>query len=366
MREIRDGKPILPEKFRANVPPALTNIMRRALARSRDDRYPDAAAMQGDLERYLKSSEALATSGELAAFLRRELPPMVGSDGDEATGKQEAGTENQSAGTEKQDVADTERQELADPEDVDDSQEDVDTAERDGPTQFRRPPVAFERPFSKTSLVPPLPHANRRAYVAAAVAAVTVAGVGLLALRPWRSQANPVIVVERPIPSPVVVPLPPPPPAPPPPAAPQLDIVSRPPGARVTIDRRALGTTPLRGHTLGEGAHAITVEKSGFQTRQLSVVVAPGEHRTLDVELRMTGKRGKRELKVSGGTLTVTTVPWSKVYDGNKLLGTTPLHNVRLSVGPHTLKFVNPEVPPVKRHVDVSAGEEIRLSLELK
>jgi serine/threonine-protein kinase len=68
---------------------------------------------------------------------------------------------------------------------------------------------------------------------------------------------------------------------------------------------------------------------------------------------------------VARGFLTVRTVPWSKVFDGARLLGTTPMANVPLSEGTHTLTFVNPDLPPTKKTVTVRAGEEQRVSLEL-
>jgi hypothetical protein len=365
--------------------------MRRALARSRDDRYPDAAAMQVDLERYLKSAVDLATAAELGAYLRRELPPSDEDEETPGTAQQAQGTQGQSQGTQKQEhateaqaPADTERQSLPPiPESMDTGDSEEETAERDGPTNVRRTlpddrrksgpaegtgPENFDRPYSGTSLVPPLPqHPNRRAYVAAAVAAFTVAGVGLLVLRPWKSQAQgPIIVVEPPPRAPVVRELAPPPPVETPPAPPAIDIVSRPPGARVTIDsRRVEGATPIRAHALTPGPHDISVEHTGFQPRQISLLVQPGEHRTLEVELHPVAVRRGRAATRPTGTLTVRTVPWSKVYDGARLLGTTPLANVPLSAGSHTLRFVNPDLPPQKRSVTVTAGDETRLSLEL-
>jgi hypothetical protein len=62
----------------------------------------------------------------------------------------------------------------------------------------------------------------------------------------------------------------------------------------------------------------------------------------------------------------VRTLPWSKVFDGARLLGTTPLANVPLAAGAHTLTFVNPDFPPLTRTIQVRPGEESRLSLELK
>jgi eukaryotic-like serine/threonine-protein kinase len=379
MREIRDGKPIVPERYRPDVPDALVAIMRRALARSRDDRYADAEAMQAELERYLKSADALATSSELGAYLRRELPPAAQDDGAEATGQQEQGTEAQAGGTEKQPRAATEPEPRAESESqaITLEEEDAQTEEREGPTNVRQPlPAApFDRPYSGTSLVPPLPQANRRAYVAAAVAAFTVAAIGILVLRPWRSQAaNPVIVVERPLPAPpdpVTQPLATPqalqrvePPTPP---LTLLDLDSHPRRATVYVDNRLLSAvTPVVNQGVPPGLHHITVARAGFLPRHLTLELDAGEHRTLDVELRAAPKHRGKTPHAPTGTLTVRTVPWSKVYDGSRLVGTTPLANVALTAGSHSLRFVNPDLPPVKRTVEVRAGEETRLSLEIK
>ncbi|MFO0666330.1 MAG: protein kinase [Polyangiaceae bacterium] len=43
------------------------------------------------------------------------------------------------------------------------------------------------------------------------------------------------------------------------------------------------------------------------------------------------------------GFLTLDTYPWTKVTEGGRVLGTTPLVRVQLSAGPHTLTFDNPE-----------------------
>jgi serine/threonine-protein kinase len=114
--------------------------------------------------------------------------------------------------------------------------------------------------------------------------------------------------------------------------------------------------------------HRVVVDKKGYTPRELAVPLGDGEHRTLDVELRPGAKRVVRVVKatVPQGFLTVRTVPWSKVFDGARLLGTTPMANVPLSEGTHTLTFVNPDLPPTKKSVTVRAGQEERVSLELK
>jgi hypothetical protein len=223
-------------------------------------------------------------------------------------------------------------------------------------------------------------HSTWRAFSAALVAAVGVVVVTLFAFRPWvTTRREPVIVrVPEPAQPPTRSPGRPKPDEPKPPKEtppvvvapkpPTLDILSRPGGARVTVDGEALrASTPIRAETFTAGKHTVLVDKRGFQPRKLTLVLGDAEHRTLDVELRPI-KRGSAPVPppTPSGLLTVRTVPWSKVFEGARLLGTTPMANVPLAAGAHTLTFVNPDLPPVKRTVTMRPDEETRLSLELK
>jgi eukaryotic-like serine/threonine-protein kinase len=420
MREIRDGKPIHPEKHRKDVPDELVNIMRRALQTSRDNRYASASAMQTDLEKYLKGAAALATPRELGEYVVRELPPTP-EEAPQATSAQPAGTQRQ---PQKQRTAvqvsarpptptpmqvplelhpDPPTPMMAPPREMAmvDSEQIPTTPDGDaGPTMPEMPsdmhladePPTNERLLpearsgrhgrgssSHTAVVPPLAHSPMRTYVAAFIAALTVGSITLLALRPWAGAKDPVfvkvpaapppIVVEKPAPAPAEIPLEAPVVVAQGAPAPTLDILSRPPGARVIVDGEALRTlTPIHAETFASGMHKVVVEKKGYTPRELAVQLGDGEHRTLDVELRPGAKRVVRvvQARVPQGYLTVRTVPWSKVFDGSRLLGTTPMAGVPLSEGTHTLTFVNPELPPVKRTVSVRAGQEERLSIELK
>ncbi|HEY2744362.1 MAG TPA: protein kinase [Polyangia bacterium] len=413
MREIRDGKPIHPEKHRRDVPDELVNIMRRALQTSRDNRYASASAMQTDLEKYLKGATALATSRELAEYIGRELPPTL-EESAPSTSAQPAGTQRQ-AQKQRTEVQVSARPPTPTPMRVPlepmsmerlpmeplpmvDSEKIPTTPDGEArmpampsdmhladepPTNERLLPEARSVKSGHTAVVPPLAQSPLRAYVAALVAGLTVAGVTLLALRPWAAAKDPVfvevpappppIVEEKPSPSPsefaphmminppVVVAQSAP--------APTLDILSRPPGAHVIVDGEALrAVTPIHAEQFASGMHKVIVEKRGYTQRELAVQLGDGEHRTLDVELRPGARRVVRVVqpKTPQGFLTVRTVPWSKVFEGARLLGTTPMANVPLGEGAHTLTFVNPELPPVKRTVTMRAGEEERLSIELK
>ena len=416
MREIRDGKPIHPEKHRRDVPEALVNIMRRALQTSRDNRYASASAMQTELEKYLKGATALATPRELGEYIVRELPPTP-DESAPTTSPQPAGTQRQpqKQRTEVQvsarpptplsvpiegnaDMVGTAHVMMAQPP-IDSEQipttpdgdagphempSDIHLAD-EPPTNERLLPEARSGKHgrgsaSHTAVVPPLAHSPLRTYVAALLAGLTVLGVTVLVIRPWRTTASDPVIVKVPVgPPPIVVEKPAPAPeemAINPPVvvaqsapAPTLDILSRPPGARVIVDGEELRTTtPIHAEQFTSGMHKVIVEKRGYMSRELAVQLGDGEHRTLDVELRPGAKRVVRVVqpKTPQGFLTVRTVPWSKVFEGARLLGTTPMANVPLAEGTHTLTFVNPELPPLKRSVTVRAGEEERMSIELK
>lgn len=67
------------------------------------------------------------------------------------------------------------------------------------------------------------------------------------------------------------------------------------------------------------------------------------------------------------GFLVINSQPWSEVRLGNKLLGNTPLKNVRLTSGRHVLTFRNPVSGLEKSvEVDVIANETKPLLVELK
>jgi serine/threonine-protein kinase len=67
------------------------------------------------------------------------------------------------------------------------------------------------------------------------------------------------------------------------------------------------------------------------------------------------------------GYLTLDTYPWTKVSDGSKVLGSTPLVHVALSAGSHTLTLENPD-QGIKQQttLTIKAGETVSKRLGLK
>ena len=63
------------------------------------------------------------------------------------------------------------------------------------------------------------------------------------------------------------------------------------PWANVTVDGRAVGTTPMRPLTLAPGAHVVVLTHSDFEPLTQKLVIAPGEARRLEFDFARDGKR---------------------------------------------------------------------------
>ena len=61
-------------RFRPDVPDALQRILNKALAKSRDDRYPDCRAMQTDLERFIHDAANPVAHNDLAQLVQTLAP----------------------------------------------------------------------------------------------------------------------------------------------------------------------------------------------------------------------------------------------------------------------------------------------------
>ncbi|RKH50371.1 PEGA domain-containing protein [Corallococcus sp. AB050B] len=66
-------------------------------------------------------------------------------------------------------------------------------------------------------------------------------------------------------------------------------------------------------------------------------------------------------------TLTVATRPWAEVFVDDQSRGYTPrLRELRLSPGPHRIRFANPLCEPVEETLDVAPGETVAREVSLR
>ena len=205
----------------------------------------------------------------------------------------------------------------------------------------------------------------------------------------------------------------------------RLSILTDPPGARVTVDARLRGVSPLVIDNLAEGEHTITVTSDAGSARRTVAVSAAvakevvfslprstaptagwlavaspfpvdiverdevigtsgtakimlpsGRHdvvlrndilgyaapQTIDV---VAGRTAAVEVTPPTGLLNVNATPWADVLIDGRPAGQTPLGNVKLAIGPHQITFRHPELGERTTQVVVAAHGVSRVAVNL-
>jgi hypothetical protein len=106
-----------------------------------------------------------------------------------------------------------------------------------------------------------------------------------------------------------------------------LDVAADVPGARVSLDGKALGAAPRLIIGLAPGAHRLRVELAGYETWEQDAHVIPNV--TTKLQARLV--RPPARLRVESD------VPDASVFLDQKFCGRTPLDLPDLSAGPHRL-----------------------------
>jgi serine/threonine protein kinase len=208
-----------------------------------------------------------------------------------------------------------------------------------------------------------------------------------------------------------------------------IDVKSEPVGARVTLDGKPVGVSPITLTDVKPGAHAIVVEgPNGSSARQVVQVVAGataailvpltaalpvsvpaagwitvesseelqvfeggkllGSTRTErimlpagahDIELRNDaagftttrmvqvppGKVAHVSVQLPDGSLSLNAVPWAEVWLDGQRIGETPVGNVAVRAGSHELIFRHPQHGEIRQTVVVKAGEIGRVTVNM-
>ncbi|MEN9355401.1 MAG: hypothetical protein RL318_2726, partial [Fibrobacterota bacterium] len=135
-----------------------------------------------------------------------------------------------------------------------------------------------------------------------------------------------------------------------------LRIQSEPVGAKVRMNNRFLGTTPLTVDTLGEGAYHLVFESAGFQGLERDVAVRSGQQSEV-----------KGVLKVLPGMLTVGSAPeGADVFVDDRRMGTTPLQVENLPPGTHPVRLEKAGFAAVRDAVTVRPGESVAWNAPMK
>ena len=171
-----------------------------------------------------------------------------------------------------------------------------------------------------------------------------------------------------------------------------LRVDSVPTGARVSIEGEFRGETPLSLDGLPVGELRVAVSLRGYRDWEGLAVLRNGQ----TVALAPTLSRARPGTRMSTtpedtvaavdtsdtdesedvaptpmaerasgtGELRVNTRPWSRVYVGERLLGTTPLGGVSLPAGRTNLRFVDRDGETHRSTVTIRAGEQETIFLD--
>jgi hypothetical protein len=138
----------------------------------------------------------------------------------------------------------------------------------------------------------------------------------------------------------------------------QLTIRTDPPGARVTIDGAANGTTPVTIDGLTPGTHSVALANDVSSVTQ-EVTVEAGT--TASLVVPMSAPQG---VPVSGW-ISVSAPSEVQVYEDSRLLGTSESDRIMVSAGKHEFMLVNDALAyRTTRSVVVSPGKVSAIRLE--
>ncbi|HEY7287591.1 MAG TPA: PEGA domain-containing protein [Vicinamibacterales bacterium] len=136
-----------------------------------------------------------------------------------------------------------------------------------------------------------------------------------------------------------------------------IEIVSDPPGARVTVDGTASGVTPITIHNVAAARHTVVIG-SGTATVTRSVDVAHGATSSIFASLAAAASGA------ATGTLGVDSPVELRILESGQLLGLSNGAPIVLSVGKHQLDLVNEALDfRVSRSVTVEANKSAKLTV---
>ena len=197
----------------------------------------------------------------------------------------------------------------------------------------------------------------------------------------------------------------------------RLAITTQPPGARVTIDGKAAGDTPLTLDTMSPGRHEVVVTSASGASAKRTVRVEAGKTIAIDlplfsgfaaisapfvIDVSENGKSlgtsseqillspGRHELRVSNtdlgyvatetvevqpgevtrvsldphGRANINAAPWAEVWIDGEKAGDTPLANVAIRLGTREIVFKNPQYGERKVTATITAGAPATISVD--
>jgi hypothetical protein len=151
------------------------------------------------------------------------------------------------------------------------------------------------------------------------------------------------------------------------PAAParngRIIVRSTPAGARVLVDGRDVGKTPLTVPNLSRGSHTVRVMRDGYATQDRRVNLASRASTTLTVRLpRAAAPSAPQTVPL----MVDSRPPGATVFLDNKRVGTTPMSISGVAIGSHAVRLELAGYKPWTASVRIVAGEPHKVAASLE
>jgi hypothetical protein len=134
-----------------------------------------------------------------------------------------------------------------------------------------------------------------------------------------------------------------------------LEILSEPPGARVALDGKEIGETPLAATRVLPGEHLIRIGKEEYVPYEERMEVKGGEKKTVLALLK----------KMAGELLVSTEPEDADIHIDGRPVGRSPYESKVLSPGPHKVKIVKEGYEVWERDVVVRAEKRVEVLTKL-
>jgi eukaryotic-like serine/threonine-protein kinase len=380
-------EPLIPaSQRRSDLPEAVHQILDRALAKDREQRYPDCLALAADLEEFILSVGRPVTTQQIVQLLAQIIPSAEGpmptpQSGTPRSNPKHSATPVHTPAPVNVGTGPGARSKSR-PGYVPRTGDMVAPAEAEPPEEAPMKTVPLTtpemlpptEPVVPTTEAPYIPPAPRRLGLMVSLllgALLLVAGGGLLLARSSSAPA--------PVPPPAE-----PPPSPPIAEATPPDMGEQPAAGTPTLPSEPVAASPAREPSAEPGPEAppspepnpLGSTPPDTEQEPLQVAAkAPPSTRTEPV----TGTRpsrppsersasaSKSSRPVGKGTVTFRVRPYATVIIDGKNMGQTPFSPVELSAGTHRVTYINDDLgKKVTETIEVKAGETLTIKKNLE
>jgi len=153
----------------------------------------------------------------------------------------------------------------------------------------------------------------------------------------------------------------------------RVNVRSTPAGARVSVDGRDVGATPLTLDTLAPGSHVVRITHQGYVAAERRVRIGSNQP-AQSIEVDLVAARAAREAapppaapeRTSGSLMVDSRPAGARVFVDGTLVGTTPFLMDAIAAGDHAVRMELDGFNPWTASTKVVGGERARVSGSLE